>query len=330
MSELKMRKHMKERFSGNENFCDIPPLPNSLNIEINNTCNHQCVFCTYHGKYAPVRLKPEMMDYEMAKAIMEQAYSLGIGKKELGFYLSGEPFVHKDLERIIKCAKDIGFEYTFLTTNGALATPERMKKVIDAGLDSIRFSVNAVDQISYEDIHGRNDFDNVIENIKCMDEYLKKNNKEIATSLSCVITKKTDGIQDRIRELFGKYVDDILFIPVMVNELSCDESVRKEYQLLDDSEAAINEEFVCPMLFNTMYITPDLKVIPCCEAPGKDIYFYDLKKDFDLVKAWYSTEYTRYRNIFLKKADDTGTICTDCNLRKQGIKRLSLEKNFFE
>lgn len=330
MAELKMREHMKERFSGNKNFCDMPPLPTSLNIEINNTCNHRCIFCDYHGKYAPISIKPEVMDFQTVKAIMEQAYSLGIGKKELGFYLSGEPFVHKELERIIKCAKDIGFEYTFLTTNGVLATPERMRKVIDAGLDSIRYSVNAADSASYEDIHGKNDFNNVVENIRYMDQYLKETNKEIATSLSCVITKKTDGIQDKIRELFGKYVDDILFIPVMVNKLICDEAVKKEWWLMDDSKAVINQDFICSMLFNTMYITPDLKVIPCCEFPGKNICFYDLKKDFNLVHAWYSKEYTRYRNIFLKKADDTGTVCENCNLRKQGIKRLALTENFFD
>ena len=41
-------------------------------------------------------------------------------------------------------------KYTFLTTNGSLARPEIMKKVIDAGLDSIRFSVNAADREMYK------------------------------------------------------------------------------------------------------------------------------------------------------------------------------------
>lgn len=325
-----MRKHMKERFGKSSNFYKNPPLPQSLNIEINNTCNHTCVFCDYHGKYAPHAIKPAIMDFETVKAVMQQAYSLGIGKKELGFYLSGEPFVHKDLARIVECAKNIGFDYTFLTTNGTLATPERMKNVIDAGLDSIRFSVNAADADVYEEIHGKNEFENVVNNIKFMHEYIKQNNIKMATSLSCVLTKKTIGIQHRMRSIFHEYVDDILFIPVIVNKLACDNSVKEEYQLFDDASAAINKNFICPMLFNTMYIDPNLKVVPCCEACGKDVYFYDLKEDFNLANAWNSESYKTYRNIFLEGADDTGTICADCNLRKHGVKRLSLEEDFFD
>ena len=39
MEELKMRKHMKERFSGNDNILYNQPLLQNLNIEINKIQN---------------------------------------------------------------------------------------------------------------------------------------------------------------------------------------------------------------------------------------------------------------------------------------------------
>ena len=320
-----MREHMKNRFGGDANFCARPPMPKSLNIELNTNCNQKCVFCPFHGEKACHQLETAMMKYEDAIAILDQAHELGIGEKEVGFYMAGEAFLHKDLARIVRHAKNLGFKYTFLTTNGALATPKKMKAVLDAGLDSIRFSVNAADRKSYAEIHGRDDFEQVLANIRFMAEYIKEKNLNIATSISCVITKQTLGIQDEVRRIFGEYVEDILFIPVLVKRLNFDDAFIEKYQLIDDSNATINKEYICPILFNTMYIGADMKVMPCCDAYDDNCFFFDLREDMDLEKAWYSEGYRRYRDIFLKEADDKGTLCEHCMLRRKGVERLILE-----
>ena len=158
-----------------------------------------------------------------------------------------------------------------------------------------------------------------------MAEYIKQNNLPVATSISCVITKQTLGIQDDVRKIFGQYVDDILFIPVLMNRLNFDADFIEKYKIMDDSRATINEEYVCPILYNTMYIGANMKVMPCCDAYDTNCFFYDLKQDFDLEKAWYSDGYRRYRDIFLKDADDKETLCERCMLRRKGVERLILE-----
>ena len=159
MAEQVMQQRMQERFGKVFNFSSNPPLPRSLNIELNSSCNHKCIFCPFHGKYGESHPKPAVIPLEKAKMIVDQAKKLGIGEKEVGFYLAGEAFLYKDLAEIIAYTKNAGFDYLFLTTNGALATPQKMKDVLDAGLDSIRFSINAADRDTYLEIHGRDDFD---------------------------------------------------------------------------------------------------------------------------------------------------------------------------
>lgn len=324
MSKSVMRQHMEERFGKVFRFQENPPLPRSLNIELNSGCNQKCIFCPFHGKFAPNRPKPAVIKLEQVKKLLEEAHRLGIGEKEVGFYLAGEAFLYKELAEVIAYAKQLGFKYTFVTSNGALATPEKMKSVLDAGLDSIRFSINAADRETYNEIHGTDDFDRVLNNIKFMRNYIDEKQLNVATSVSCVITKKTLGSQDRFRATFGAYVDDILFIPVMVNRLKPDEDFLKEYRLIDESNAQINPEFICPMLFDTMYINANMEVVPCCDAYDDDCVFFDLKHDFNLEHAWNCDEYIRYRDIFLKGADDEGTICSKCMLRMKGVERLSL------
>ena len=63
--------------------------------------------------------------------------------EEVGLYSTGDPFMAKNLVETIIFAKQNGIKRVYITTNGALATFEKVKRCIDAGLDSIKFSINA-------------------------------------------------------------------------------------------------------------------------------------------------------------------------------------------
>lgn len=322
-----MQEHMKERLGRVFHPKLYPPLPSSLNIELNNTCNQKCVFCPYHGKYAIKELKPAVLPKAFAKSLLEQAWKSGIGKKELGFYIAGEAFLYPDYTELVVYAKKLGFPYIFLTTNGALADKDKMRAAIEAGLDSIRFSVNAADAKTYAELHGRDDFDKVFANIKYMHSYIMDNHINIATSLSCVITKKTRGIESEMKRIFSPYVDDIVFIPVMLDRLAKTKELREMYEVISDDEAVIDSSWICPVIFNTMYITALGQVVPCCSAYDKDVFFADLTLDDSLERAWNSDGYKRYRRIFLERASDEGTICRNCLLRKKGVQRFLYEES---
>ncbi len=324
MEKSVMRRHLEERFGSATKYSMKPDLPCSLNVELNNTCNHKCVFCPFHGELANKRIKPAIMEEEFAKAILKQASDLGIGQKEVGFYIAGEAFLYKGLTGIIKYAKELGFSYTFITTNGALATPDRMEAILDAGLDSIRFSVNGGNKTVYEEIHKRDDFDKVLENIKYLYKRRAERGDSIAISLSSVVTKNNKEFVGELKDTFSKYVDDIMFIPIILDNLRDLEQIKDEWQLVEDVDT-IDYSYVCSMLFDTMYINAFGKVVPCCDAYHADVEFYDLKKNLDLLSAWNSEGYKRYRDIFVSGSSDKGTICEKCILRREGVGRLAVD-----
>lgn len=325
MEEKTMRKHFLERFSSRSggDFSKTPGLPLSLNVELNSTCNHKCIFCPYHGETAPHPVGNYSMDFDLVIKILDEAWSLGIGKKELGFYASGEPFLYKKLPEVIAYAKKKGFCYTFLTTNGSLATPDRIKAVVDAGLDSIRFSVNACEREQYEAIHGRDDFNKVYNNIKFLSEYREKSGNRIAISLSCVVTRKTDGMQQSIREQFKDFVDDIIFLPVSIEPEMQD--ALKDHVFEKDLHFEINESFICNSIFDAMYIDAKADVVVCCQGCGReDAIAYHLSDGLDLKKAWESPVYQEYRKMFLEHTGLKGTICEQCYLVKR------VDEGFFQ
>ena len=81
-----------------------PPFPKNILVELSNACNHKCVFCT-NPKMTRAR---SMLDGELLREILEQGYDLG--SREVGFYATGEPLVHKGLADFISIAREIGYE----------------------------------------------------------------------------------------------------------------------------------------------------------------------------------------------------------------------------
>ena len=150
-----LHDRIAERY--NSGFSLIPPFPDKrMKIEVSSLCNHNCIFCGRNKMEG----KGGLVDDTFYVRIMQEAFDEGL--REVGLFINGEPFTDPKLAEHIKIAKQIGFTYVYITTNGSLATPERFKAVIDAGLDSIKFSINAANREDYLYIHGKDDFEKVI------------------------------------------------------------------------------------------------------------------------------------------------------------------------
>ena len=105
----------------------VVPFPTRALVELSNWCNHACVFCT--------NPRMERRKGFLDMAVYEKFVAQGVkhGLEEIGLYTTGEPFFSKNLDEYVARARALGVAYIFVTTNGALATPERARRVIDAG-----------------------------------------------------------------------------------------------------------------------------------------------------------------------------------------------------
>ena len=136
-------------FMPDEDYYSInPPFPREITIDINNRCNHTCYFCANNKieHYAAI-------ETNLAYDLMKQAYVAGC--TDLAFQATGEPFMDKRLTDFVSEGKRIGFDYIYINTNGALATPDKVNPVAQAGLDSIKFSINGASREEYKQVHGQ-------------------------------------------------------------------------------------------------------------------------------------------------------------------------------
>ena len=115
------------------------PAPKSVKIELTGRCNFFCAFCARSQRLRDI----QDIDKDFFERVLREMREEGV--EEIGLFYLGESFMVPWLPEAIKYAKDIGFPYVFLTTNGSLATPDRVKECMEAGLDSLKFSYNYTD-----------------------------------------------------------------------------------------------------------------------------------------------------------------------------------------
>ncbi len=133
-------------------------LPRNVFIEVTNHCNLLCETCprTFNTYEEPKTLAwDDFLRIVAQFPQMERAVLHGIG----------EPLINKDLPRIITHLKSLGV-YVLFNTNATLLTDEWAHKLIEAGLDELRVSIDGADPKTYALIRGAPLFHKVVSNLK--------------------------------------------------------------------------------------------------------------------------------------------------------------------
>ena len=126
-----------------------PPPPKSVKIELSPRCNLSCGFCALRTRSQQPK---NDMDFDLFKRITAEMREVGV--EEIGVFYLGESFMNpvllEDAVRYLK--RELDFPYVFLTSNATLAKPDIVARVMGAGLDSLKWSVNAADPQQFKDI----------------------------------------------------------------------------------------------------------------------------------------------------------------------------------
>lgn len=300
--ESVIRKRIKEEkeLEYKDVICQFP---SNMLLELTNMCNDSCLFCAN----SKCTKKRGIINYNFAKMVLKQAYDLGT--REVGFYGTGEPLLDKNLEDYVAYAKSLGYTYVYVTTNGVFLNEDRAQSLINSGIDSIKFSINASNPKDYFLIHGTNDFDKIINNLINLDRLRKRNKINLAIYISYVLTRYTEKDKEFFKDKYQKYVDDIIFndclnvAGYMADEIDNYLSVKKE----------IKHPFVenvCPLIFKNLYVTYEGYLTMCCTDFQNYLAIADLNKE-KLQEAWNNKHAQSLRAKHINN-NLKGVLCFNC------------------
>jgi len=256
------------------------------------------------------------MPLEKAKNILRQARELGTC--EVGFHSMGEPFLSKDLEAAVLEAKNLGYEYIYFTTNGSLATEERIKNLFQNGLSSIKFSVNAGNAETYKKVHGRNDFQKVIDNIIIADKIRKELRVDVGIFISFIETQINKGQAKNLFNILENHIDYLYSLP------SHNQGGNMNWRI-EDKIVNKNNISRCPRPFNCFHVTPEGYLNACCMDLHNYLAYADLNKT-TLKEAWINSDVQILRNQHINETLPKNGLCYNClNNTNNEIESISQE-----
>lgn len=297
-----------------ERLKTVIPAPKSVKIELSPRCNFRCGFCSLSAR---IKQPTKDMDFDLFKRITKEMLDAGV--EEIGVFYIGESFMNIGLlEKAIKYLKEIGCKYVFLTSNGSLATPDAVERVMKAGLDSLKWSINSSDELQFATIMSVSpkNFNRTLENVK--EAWKIRNEGGHNTKLYASSIKYDDRQMCRMDEFLRKnitpYVDKHYWLPLY--SMASFATKREEelgYRPTAGNQGrigALRDPLPCWSVFTEGHVRADGGLTVCCFDGDGKFQVGDLTKQ-SFMEAWNSDAFQKFREAHLKK-DVKGTPCESC------------------
>lgn len=292
-----------------------PPAPKSVKIEISPRCNYRCGFCALRTR----EVQPKWdMDFGLFKRITREMREAGV--EEVGVFYLGESFMNPRL--LVDCISYLKSElvmpYVFLTSNASMAFPEAVEECMKAGLDSLKWSMNAADEEQFEKIMGVASklFHTALDNAKSAWEVRRNGNYKTGLYSSSI---KYDGEQQvKMEKLLAErvrpYVDTHYWLPLYsMGAFATQREAELGYRPTAGNQGrigALREPLPCWSAFTEGHVTAEGKLSACCFDANANWTMGDLTK-MSFMDAWHSEAFVALRTAHLKK-DVCSTVCENC------------------
>ena len=291
------------------------PAPKSVKIEISPRCNYRCGFCALRTREKQPKWD---MDFALFKRITREMRDAGV--EEIGVFYLGESFMNPRL--LVDCIAylkgELRFPYVFLTSNASMAFPEAVEECMKAGLDSLKWSVNAANEEQFEKIMGVAGrlFHTALDNIESAWARRSKGGYKTGLYASSI---RYDGEQlARMEALLAErvrpYVDQHYWLPLYsMGAFATQRESELGYRPTAGNQGrigALREPLPCWSAFTEGHVTAEGKLSACCFDATANWTMGDLNS-VSFMEAWNSAPFVRLREAHLAR-DVRGTVCENC------------------
>lgn len=293
-------------------------MPLTYSIEPTNFCNLNCPECP--SGTGELTRPLGFLSVDNFKKIIDEI-------SETGFYVQlffqGEPYLNKKLNEMIQYAQSKNI-YVSISTNGNLISAKNIDKLIEHAPDKIIFSLDGLDEESYQNYRVGGTFKQADEALQLLVEAKKKLKlKKPFVELQFILMKQNEHLLDEVRAYSKKRFMDRLVLKTM--QISSYENAVKflptksehsRYLLKNGSykiKGTLKDH--CFALWRTAVITWDNKMVPCCFDKDAKYVFGNLN-EYSVREIWKSELYQNFRMGVLQNRKGN-RMCNNCT---EGLK----------
>lgn len=290
-------------------------MPVSYSIEPTNHCNLKCPECP--SGLGSLTRPSGLMKSEFFEKLVDEVSREGF---YLQLFFQGEPYINKNLPRMIRYAQQKKM-YISISTNGHFINQQNVDKVLDDAPDKIIYSIDGLDEESYQNYRVGGTFAQADEGLRALTARKKyRRLKKPFVELQFIVMKQNEHLLDKVLE-YGREtgVDKVVFKTMQVSSYSNalhflpENKQYRRYETADGSFKVKGKmKNKCFALWRTSVITWDGRVVPCCFDKDADFTLGILNGD-DFESVWKSAEYKAFRQkvLFSRTGIDMCSNCTE-------------------
>jgi len=300
---------------------DITPkgYPCILMVEPTNVCNLKCPLCPT-GAGTLTRPKA-FMSFDNFKKVIDE---IGDYLFNTTLYAFGEPFMNKDIYKIIEYAKSKRI-FVRVSTNGHFFKGEGdIERLIKSQLDDLVISFDGASQETYVQYRRMGDFNLVIDNLK----KIVKMKKELKSNLpyiemQFIVMGHNEHEVEKMEQLAKDIgVDKLTLKSVLVDEVSNLSDQEKaqylpknpKFRRYSDTKNWVNRDKVdihhCIRVWLSSLIMSNGSVVPCCYDYNATYTFGNAFTE-KFMDIWGNKKYQNFRAQILEDKRQFG-MCKNC------------------
>lgn len=271
----------------------IGEYPLNLDVEVTNDCNLRCAFCVREQMSGPIGYMGKDMFKEICREIDGKVPAMKLNWR-------GEPTLHEDLADFVRMAKKAGVIEVMINTNGTLDY-RTATDLVTFGIDRIIFSIDSIDEETYESQRVGADFHQVINALSSLHAFRKafsRNGKPY------IRVQKIDLPETRNE----KYVE--YFAGMGVDTVAINSYKEKDADLIEPEW----EPLQCAQPFQRLVISWDGYFYPCCQ--GNTFKPIGNIKDMTIKEAWNSGLMNELRKSHKEGRQKEWSQCRSCETTK--------------
>ena len=310
-----LRRMLECRFQGTR---VLDQFPGTLQVQTRSGCNSHCRLCPQD---AVSRMFPETaMDDGLYRRIAREASS-DRRLKALALVLQNEPLRDPNLAEKIRFFQALNKTnaIVFIATNGSLLTPERIRDLLDSGLDMMHISANGLRREDFEAVNTGRDFGVFAANL---DHLLRQDLSKIGIHLSFIMTGK---YASELREAVRHY--RAIGLKTHVHGISnrgglVDAALVDDYRSPASAESLRNRLLkpvakrllrCCPYPFYQCSVLATGQVLVCTHDWSRRTIVGDLNTQ-TIREVWNGKPLTEIRQLFLRGRMKDVPACAHCNV----------------
>ena len=314
MAEIKGEiHHQRHRLS------EVVPLdtPYVMFIDPSSVCNFRCRFCPSNNMTVAQGMQHGYMSDETFSKVLAGMAAFPQKVQVVEFYLIGEPLLNRNTPSMVRRLKSFSgvTEKVRLTTNGSCLTHELSEALVEAGLDYIKISIEALDAEGDKEICGVDiDFDQMIKEISYLYSISRGKTeigvKIVDAGLHCEADKQN------FMELFMP-ISDFTFIEKLKNIWpeygGVPVDAGMDVSKLDYYTCANSNHKICAYPLTHMIVHSSGDIGVCC-VDWKHGTVYGNINNISLLDAWNSAFLRKLRIAHLSGRRTEIPFCNKCSM----------------